>query len=348
MNKQINKDLEILKNGGGLIITEPTETDAIYDRIFGSQIEKPFDWRPFVPKQENQQRTAFCVSYSYNNILETMAKKDGGEVNLSDRYLGVISKTSLNGNSFQNVSEAGRKQGIVEEQHCPWKPEWLSNPRKYWGNIRNLLSVPKTAKRYFGPNYSRLSKSLISLKSALAHSPLHLGVPVGSNWENDIVNPPKRNLAYHGVMGSFIGKYIYIEDSIGKPHKKLTLNYPVLIAQSYRPLPDDWKILNKMLKRINYKGEQYAVNGNTIHHIPDEPTLKMFMGFRLLSQEMENVKSIDNYKEGEEIPSVVVYQKVKSLMPSLEDAFNKKEKISSGEYKSEPAWWTKIKNLFNK
>ena len=226
--------------------------DAIYEQVFGAGRAEPFNWIAYLPEKESQGSTTFCVTYSALNCAETRAKQRGytdeqeTEINLSDRNLGVISGTNKVGNNLNKVAETFRKEGVVKEKECQWKPEWLENQTKYWNEIFDLSDVSPEARYFKGPNHSWVANDIQGLKNALADSPLQLGFGVGETWFDDIVTPPKKIEFYHAVECYYIdSKYIYINDSVFPALKKLTLNYPVLMAKSFRELPSEWKELNK-------------------------------------------------------------------------------------------------------
>ena len=244
-----------IKSGLGLKLEKPKKEDARYELVFGVAAEEPINWRPWLPPRERQWSLPFCVTYSRLNCAETVANKSGLELNLSDRYLGVISKTTKTGNSLSAVSEAFRKKGVVKEEECPMRQEWLLNPDRYWGTIFSLKDVREDARRYFGGNHSWIADGIKNklpyIRAALAYSPVQLGVGVGETWENDIVKPPKTIKGYHAVTCYFVNDYIYIQDSIGREFKKLTLDYPIMCAKSFRDLPDNWKEIQQDNMRVD-------------------------------------------------------------------------------------------------
>lgn len=240
--------LEEVKKQGGVILESPRESDAVYNHIFEiGAVEDTFNWQPWLPLPEDQKRTAFCVTFSRLNCAEIRNKKDNGnELNLSDRYLGVMSKTSLQGNSLNNVSDVFRKQGTVKEDVCTWKDEWLAMPSKYWKEIKDLSGVPADAQRFSGGNHSWVY-GRAAMRSALAFSPLQIAVGVGSNWGHAFITDPKDYGSYHAVTLYWIdgdGNY-YIYDSVGEATKTLDKNYNIMQCKSFVDLPENWKEINK-------------------------------------------------------------------------------------------------------
>jgi hypothetical protein len=249
----MNKSIEELKKGMGCIIEPIKETDAIFDFIFGGIKGAPVNWKQWIPLQEKQIYIPFCVIFSRLNCAETKARSNGEwDLNFSDRYLGVISGTTKEGNSLNAVSEAFRTQGTVAEDKCPWKSQdWLLAPFNHWGEIFNLSDVPADAKKYLGGNHSYVVGGFQGVKNALQLSPVQIAVGIGDNWEtNGIVHPPTQILAYHAVQVYYASDRYFINDSCGKQFKELSADYPIVQAKSFADLPDNWKELNKPMYQL--------------------------------------------------------------------------------------------------
>jgi len=235
--QQLNK---YIKRGGSVLFHKQEDPNSYdYGSIFGYRGETPKDWRPFAPEFEDQFTSFFCSNFSYANCLETMGNYEGVKVNLSDRHSAKISGTTQQGNYLEKVAHSAYKQGLVSEADCPFKDKWLKNQRKYWNEIMNV-NIPADAKVYKCPNYTKVRTSLRHLKQALAYSPLYVGAMVGRGWENKIARPPKRGelAGGHAFEILHIDDYIYVQDSLGKSRKILPLDYPIMVAKSFRELPD--------------------------------------------------------------------------------------------------------------
>ena len=238
------------------------------------------------------------MTYSRHKCAEAVARKSGTELNLSDRYLGVISGTSQRGNSLKKVSETFRKGGSVKEEECPWGSGWLSNPWNYWNLINDLSQVRKDARRYRGGSYS-LVYSKSAIRNALAFSPVQIGVGVGSNWENSVVYKPSSILAYHAItLYNMDDKYLYIQDSLGREFKKLDINYPIAVAQSFRDLPDNWKELNNNmeqieLKRVNGKKKVWGIKNGKKYWFVSWQDVADWAGYNSLEKAQEAVQGVE-------------------------------------------------------
>lgn len=141
----------------GLIIVEPKEG---YDYFGGIGITLTdritnFNWTSDIPENERQSDTNFdsysCVSFSANNCIETQlnwmlrtnnitdAGRDflyshgyivDGLVNLSDRFLAIVSGTTAEGNSAVKVGDALRHFGAIPESMLPFSG---SSQKEYLG-----------------------------------------------------------------------------------------------------------------------------------------------------------------------------------------------------------------------
>lgn len=238
-------------HGYGLQIQPFNPKDARFGKIFPKFKGIAKNWIPFAPvKRENQSNSQFCTNFSFTNCLETLSNYqkflDGTEqYNFSDRWSVVKAKTSpVNGNNLQNVCYAGLKEGNVLEEDCPWENDWLNQALTFWNEIQDLSKVnPKQI--YTGPNYSLVGTSIDELKTALALSPLQIGIMVGETYFDEIITKPKQQYGGHAVELLWIDdKYKYIFDSSEPFFKKLALDYPILVAISFAQLPPNWEELN--------------------------------------------------------------------------------------------------------
>lgn len=250
-------------NGYGYI-PEPIDPKApVYDAIFGATTTtESFNWKPYLAPRENQGWIPFCVSFSRLNCAEAKAKKDGVDINLSDRYLGVTSHTSKSGNSLHQVSETFRSTGTVDEYQCTFTPEMLSEGWSYWDAINTLPDL-SSAKKYTGGDHAWVYGKQAMI-DALQYSPLQIALGLDRSYEIDkIVKTPKIATAYHAVCLYYIDKdgLMYIQDSCGTEFKILESDYLLQGVKSFRDLPANWKELNTpyVLKNPNIaKANPYA------------------------------------------------------------------------------------------
>lgn len=118
-------------------------------RVGGETALKPkkrtSDWKQYAPAIEKQYAPTFdtlsCTSFSFNNVVEfqlnyMIATKElpdttikwltdngyieaDGKVNLSDRFLAIMSGTTERGNDFRTVAETARTVGCIPEKDLP-------------------------------------------------------------------------------------------------------------------------------------------------------------------------------------------------------------------------------------
>jgi hypothetical protein len=255
-------------NTYALKLEKPKKEDAKYELVFGAETETPIDWKPYLPDRERQWSWPLCVTFSRLNCGEAKAKRAGISINLSDLCLSVESGTTKTGNGLHAVSEWFRLKGTPKEEDCPWKEDWKYDPNKYWDIAFTLPTLKENAKRYKGGNHSWVADGIKDkvpyIKNALAHSPVQIGVSVGNTWEDAIVRPTSDHRGYHAVLCYHIdSEYIYLQDSIGREFKKLTLDYPILFAKSFRDLPNNWK---EVQQNMQVKEEELKKLYTTIFH----------------------------------------------------------------------------------
>ena len=226
--------------GFGCRFEPPKKEDAKFGRFFPLK-GTPIDWRQYLPSGEQQENSFFCTSFAYLNCLETMIRYSGENFNFSDRWSAVRAKTAPNGNTIDNVCHAGLHEGNVKEEECFFKEEWLKDPNTYWKEIQDIENLNPSV-IYPGPNYSIVR--LNELKPALAYSPLIIGIQVGNTWSQEIITKPNEIYGGHAVELAYIDDYIYIFDSYPPFLKKLSLDYPVMVAKSLAKLPVNWKEIN--------------------------------------------------------------------------------------------------------
>lgn len=267
----------------GFIPDKIQPSDAHYEQIFGAI--KKFtgvikNWEPFLPTWEGQGAFPFCVTYSRLNCAETVAKEKGLNINFSDRYLAVISNTTKEGNSINDVSEVFRNKGVVSEEDCSFTSPMLDYGMYMWDKVFSLPLGLSGKQKYFGGSHSWVW-GLEAMKDALQYSPLQFGIGIGDTYLHDVVSPPSAISSWHAVECYYIDdKFFYIFDSLNQAFKKLTINYSVPYCKSFRDLPDNWKLLS--LKNSMYilqrdpagDKEVFGVKpGSVKRHIANRQTL---------------------------------------------------------------------------
>ncbi|MFP5263744.1 MAG: hypothetical protein ACLGJB_17830 [Blastocatellia bacterium] len=204
-------------------------------------------WGEFLPKDEFQRNNSFdsqnCSNYGTQNPIEILMKyKFGGDYDYSERYLGVMSRTTEEGNSPHKVAETIRKEsGLIPESMLPfdasiktWEQYYSPKPM-----IEPYLSVGNKFREDYiflhewvfidnNPNKVGL------IKEALKRSPLGIAVYAWLYGEDCYIKP-KGAQDNHWVClyGYEEGKYWLIFDQYDSTHKKLAWNFDFSCAKRY-------------------------------------------------------------------------------------------------------------------
>ena len=130
--------------GHGLFIEPPKGTDYVAgDGNLGSEIINPTgNWEPFIIDWEHQAprfETNACASFGWIDAVQALKKHfDGGQFNLSDRFLAKISGTDpKRGNSPQKVAQTFRENWSCLEED--WPMEGINTIEDYYKNPPDLL-----------------------------------------------------------------------------------------------------------------------------------------------------------------------------------------------------------------
>jgi len=210
----------------GFLHVDRTDRDYLAgsDRSLGARVLlENGDWRNYEPNGERQNTlfkfdTKACTTFSFLNTLETQIKvliekglipqitlkfleqyKVGGEVNLSDRFLSILSRTTINGNYFPQVADTARNVGLIPQSMFPYGDarnwyEW-HDPSKI---TNEMIAKANEWKEHFDIGYewafynddNKLGPEEIdALKIQLQQAPLQIAVPVP---------------AYHAIMLSWL------------------------------------------------------------------------------------------------------------------------------------------------
>jgi len=176
------------------------------------------DWKKYQPTGEKQYKKATfdtfsCTSFSFCNILETVinyfVEKNmftpeqrqklnslgffaDGKFNVSDRALAIMSGTMPNGNYFQNVGDAVRKQGLLPEALLPFGG---NNQAEY---LNKALITPELASKaleildILDISYEWLAVSqeqLGLINDNLKQAPLWAAIPIPGTHAIEIIAP---------------------------------------------------------------------------------------------------------------------------------------------------------------
>jgi hypothetical protein len=243
------------------VIEEVRDTDFVAGTIPYEVVCE--DWRPYLPNPEKQKRgrwdTMSCVTFSALNVLETqlnfmlatgkiapfaverlieMGYIVDGQFNFSERFTAVMSGTTDQGNSLQNVWDSIRHDGLLPERDCPYTDTMTKT--QYFAN--NFTEDNKTkAKSFLGyidiayewlivNSFALVDWEVESIKKALKQSPLQFVTPV-SNWNKNPCTPnPKETTGVHATMNWKTVNFYDIEDHYDPFLKQLSGDYMIRYA----------------------------------------------------------------------------------------------------------------------
>lgn len=143
------------------------------------------DWTKWLPKEEwqwfnNGLDTLACVTFSANNILETLYYfQTGQQKNFSDRFTAFMSGTTPNGNYLWKVGDSIRKDGLVDEVLWPAIPA-EQNPQ--WADYYSpppieVINKAKTFLEDWQVNYEFIDFTKESLIKHLKQAPIQVVFP---------------------------------------------------------------------------------------------------------------------------------------------------------------------------
>jgi len=228
------------------------------------------DWEQFLPNTERQKglfETFGCVSFSglngiecqlqwliNNNLLTPEAMKfltdngyldENGRPNCSDRFTVVMSKTVPGrGNSFQNVWDSIRKDGIVPERAWPNNLQELGRDEYYADIPQAVKDLGKEFLKYFEAGYEKVNQK--DIPQALKHAPIQIGTATCSPWAGGVV-PMCLDTPNHATMIYKVGDGVYFDFDQYEPFLKR-------LAKNFR-IPYAYKCILSPLQSIGVTGK---------------------------------------------------------------------------------------------
>lgn len=303
------KLLEVNQNTGlaiELIIEDPK--DYLFGGLSGIVHEERVttgDHRIFVQTDESQTHLNFddygCVShgcensssmqfsfFEYSKLLRKEDKEwlryngyydSNGRINFDDRSLVVLSNTQPGvGNSYKNVWEAARKFGLWPQGSTPYNPHW-SQERFYDKSdfSKNSYEVGKEFLKRFTIQYEKVPTDVNSLRKALKHAPIQIGIPVCEGYNAS--NPVKScglNAVHNVTLTHIDGSGVYhIYDSYNPFNKTLSKTYKVDFAYKGIIIP--------LFSVGGKKKEQFVFNKNLSFGDYDNDVVQL--GRRLIEED---------------------------------------------------------------
>lgn len=190
---------------------------------------------PFCTAFDNAYRLQYSIYKMYNLV-----------VNISERYWGVISETTKDGNSCWKVNQAGTK-GVVKEDDCAF-PDIFSWT---WSKWPDLFDIDKQAlnsvDRFFPPNWiTIMPNNYLMLNQIVTDRPVGVIIPLFETWnapEREVVANGKKIIGWHKttIDGRNADGTWTIIDSLGPQKRILAPDYEFTYLEYYGTLPDNWK-----------------------------------------------------------------------------------------------------------
>jgi len=246
-DRLLDKLLRLLKlrSGHGFIKDVIDETHYFAGDGLGlgaSKIIRPDgQWDEFLPDEEKQKRyieTMNCTTYGTLNALEILAKtKYKVDKNWSERYIGVLARTTRSGNSPHRVAEAIRANGNIDEILLPFNDN-ITSWWKYYSPKPMEQQYLDEGKRWlnnwdFEHKWTTLSST--ALMEALKYSVLGWSVNAWYIDRNGFYYRPQGTGDNHWTVcyGYVEGEYWKIFDSY-EPHlKKVRWDSRATFAKKY-------------------------------------------------------------------------------------------------------------------
>ena len=241
------------KNLSGIIYEVINESGdwLLYNQKHETQ--KPFgiDWMDCTAEgfmETIGQQVNFFIE---NGIIDHKPIKDWldntGKFNGSERELAEVSGNTVNGNSMQNVMEAGRLKGIAPESYNP-RPTSSIN----WANYHSNSTAKSKAKaleflNYFEIKYEKLpTQSFLGrttrhdvMQYHLKQAPLYAGAGTCPGWFSQKIIAYCSMAANHAFNIAKDNGLVHIVDSYPPWIRKLSAMYPIPHVYKVLLIPKD-------------------------------------------------------------------------------------------------------------
>ncbi len=233
--KNLFKKEQSIIHQSGLIVTPPSPTDWFAS---GEVSGVPVDWSKYLPEGENQYvpftfDSLSCTSFSALNVIEMMFKQidlpiehkiflesngyyKNVEINFSDKFIAITSGTTKNGNSFQNVGNAIRHNGLIPDSMLPFGNEktWEDWHNKNQINSK-MIDLGKEFVRYFDISYYFVYFSndgvvnddyRKSMENNIANAPLQIAIPFAATHATSMYKMDKNTFYIYDTYDPFLFK----------------------------------------------------------------------------------------------------------------------------------------------
>lgn len=203
-------------------------------------------WDDFLPNIELQKRNGFesmnCTVYGTLNVIEMLFKRLYGESkDYSERYVGVISETSIYGNSPHKVAEIIRKtSGLINESLLPfneyirfWEQYYHPNPMEDY-----YLNKGKDWLRKYKFGHEWIFKEVVlnkpeKIKEALKYSPVAVSIHLHIEKDGLYQKGELRDDHWVVLYGYKDNEYWRVFDHYDNVFKKVDWDYDFEFAKRY-------------------------------------------------------------------------------------------------------------------
>jgi len=306
--KNTEMELNIYKNkpSGVILGFEPTDYIAGKSSPIKKHKELTSDWRPYMPKHEIQfindpnhtgnntavYETSFCTAYSGTDVIETIfnyyiknnliSKEDldwlqekgyieNGEVNLSERYTGILAGLNEHGGYLSWIGDSLRNYGAIPNSMLPNNANSYEEYVSTDNITQEMRDLGEEFKKRFPISYEWIPDNKAG--EYLKYSPLHCTVRYATG--EGILDPVGQH--NHAVMEVYrTNEYELINDSYYQETKKYKLGNPSYFLAYYIRLNNKDMIFKKDKNSSNI----YLINEEhkTKTMVIDMPTLNAFYG----------------------------------------------------------------------
>ncbi len=203
-------------------------------------------WHDFLPDIEFQRRnnleTMNCVAYGTLNAIEILFRRLFNEVrDYSERYIGVMAMTNIQGNSPHKVIETIRKKsGLIDEDYLPFSENIKRWDEYYYPNpmTKDYIKEGKKWLQKYSIGHEWVFKSKDSnkqekIKEALKYSPVAISLHLQILKNGLYYKGERKDNHWVILYGYKDNKYWEIFDSYDNILKRVDWNYDFGFAKRY-------------------------------------------------------------------------------------------------------------------
>jgi len=296
------------------------------------------DYRPYAQKDETQKPFGVdwmdCTDEGYvesigqqvnymieHDIIYSEPIKDwldeDGKFNGSERELAEAAGNTPQGNSMQNVLEAGRLKGIAPESYNPRPTKNIS-----WNEYHSNSTAKSKAKaleflKYFSIPYEKLSTKLVKtgwyhtvpvseIKKHLKQAPLFCASATCGGWFTQVIISACSRAVNHAWNSPYANKQVHVKDSYPPFNRILAKNYRIPYVYKALLVPRDIILKNKSMKPKLYR---FTNTGNSIFEKWDDGKYRAIPYTEYVAKRYggyNNVEIVDNDEITEDMKEGII------------------------------------------